>query len=307
MVSSRLSLCTRTPVGSTPRMATSAMAMTPRLIAISTIVNAATALFFSTLLIRDSFKLWPRRLIHTRAAGQPIDADEMVREIVRWLYRHVRRRQVTAWTREKDAAFRQGNQFVPPPEQLSLGVEADIRQRPARAFAGGEWKRVCIKVVPVFVRIPNQRRNGNRQGRINEIELVCRNQNALGQSLPIGNVTWIFLAGLIAHCPFGQQGVGGVLPGDEVGQLTGPTVAFLRSDPELVEILEMPNDSGRNKHHVNRGASADGPQPGEGQIVQQLALRARQARAFAKTLERWQADRREHADDRHDDEQLDQS
>src|SRR5437899_242142 len=58
MVSSRLSRCTRTPVGSTPRIATSAMAITPRLIAISTIVKAATAVFdnrgfFSDLPAKD--------------------------------------------------------------------------------------------------------------------------------------------------------------------------------------------------------------------------------------------------------------
>src|ERR1051326_3292224 len=42
MVSSRLSLCTRTPVGNTPRMATNAIAMTPRLMAISTMVKPLT-------------------------------------------------------------------------------------------------------------------------------------------------------------------------------------------------------------------------------------------------------------------------
>src|SRR5437773_3805259 len=165
MVSSRLSLCTRTPVGSTPRIATSAMAMTPRLIAISTIVKAATAIFgsrvfhfFSAILIAESLKLWPRHLIDTGPTGQPVDADEMVRVIVGWLHRNVRRRQVTASAREKNASFRQGNQLVPAPEQLSLRVEANIRQRPSRASAGGKWKRVCIKVVPVLVRKPNQRR-----------------------------------------------------------------------------------------------------------------------------------------------------
>src|SRR6266498_3372303 len=178
MVSSRLSLCTRTPVGSTPRMATSAMAMTPRLMAISTIVNAATALFFSTILIQDSIKLWPCPLIHTRAAGQPIDADEMVREIAGRLDRHVRRRQVTAGAREKDASFRQRNQLVPSPEQLSLGIEAHIRQRPGRASAGGKWECVRVKVVPVLVRIPIQGRDGYQRVRINKIELVCRNQDA---------------------------------------------------------------------------------------------------------------------------------
>src|SRR5438445_5076384 len=150
MVSSRLSLCTRTPVGSTPRIATSAMAMTPRLIAISTMVNPATALSgsrvplldllasneptpnpseggeparkraarvshlggvrggltgsvdettdrpsgeldsFSTILIQDSLELWSRRLIHTGPAGQPVDANEMVRVLVGWFHRNVR-------------------------------------------------------------------------------------------------------------------------------------------------------------------------------------------------------------------------
>src|SRR5205809_3707917 len=149
MVSSRLSLCTRTPVGRTPRIATSAMAMTPRLIAISTMVKAATAPFFNTNLIKDSFKLRSGRLIHIGPAGQPVDADEMVRVIVGWLYRHVRRRQVAAGACEKDASFRQGNQLVPTPEQLSLRVEANVRQRPERTSAGGERKSVCIKVVSV--------------------------------------------------------------------------------------------------------------------------------------------------------------
>src|SRR3989442_10321378 len=196
MVSSRLSLCTRTPVGSTPRIATSAMAMTPRLIAISTMVKAATALLLSTNLIQDSFKLRSGRLIHTGPAGQPVHADEMVRVIVGWLHHHVRRRQVAAGPREKDASFRQGNQLIPAPEQLSLGIEADIRQRPHRASAGRKWKRVRRKIAPVVIRIRNQGRNGNRQRRINEIELVCGNQNALGQSLPFGNVMWFFLTGL---------------------------------------------------------------------------------------------------------------
>src|SRR5438552_11855310 len=235
MVSSRLSLCTRTPGGRTPRIATSAMAMTPSLIAISTMVNAATALFFSAILIQDSLERRSGRLIHTGPAGQPVNANEMVRVIVGRLHRHVWRRKVTAGAREKNASFRQGNQLVPPPEQLSLGVEADIRQRPDWTSAGRERKRVRQKIASVFIRIRNQGRNGNRQRRIDEIELVRRKQNALGQSLPFGNVAWIFLAGLVAHRPFGQQGVGGVLPGDEVGQLPGRTVAVRRSDRLLVE------------------------------------------------------------------------
>src|SRR5436190_5916534 len=195
MVSSRLSLCTRTPVGSTPRIATSAMAMTPRLIAISTMVKAATAPFFNTNLIQDSFKLRSGRLIHIGPAGQPVDADEMVRVIVGWLHHHVRRWKVAVGAREKDASFRQGNQLVPAPEQLSLGIEADIRQRPHRASAGRKWKRVRLKIAPVIIRIRIQRRSGIQLLRVNEIELVCRNQDALGQSLPFGNVAWIFLAG----------------------------------------------------------------------------------------------------------------
>ena len=68
----------------------------------------------------------------------------------------------------------------------------------------------------------------------------------------------------------------------------------------------MRHYSRRDKHHVNGGASADGPQPGEGQIIQQLALRARQARAFAKAFQRRQPNRRQQPDDGHDDEQLDE-
>src|SRR5882724_7181254 len=127
MVSSRLSLCTRTPVCRTPRIATNAIAITPRLIAISTMVKAATSLLFGTILILGSFKLRSGRLIHTGPAGQPVDADEMVCVIVGWLHRHVRQWKVAAGALEKDAPFRQWNQFVPPLEQLSLRVEADIR------------------------------------------------------------------------------------------------------------------------------------------------------------------------------------
>src|SRR6266699_5091489 len=168
MVSSRLSLCTRTPVGRPPRIATRAMAMTPRLIAISTMVKAATAPFFNTNLIQDSFKLRSGRLIHTGPAGQPVDADEMVRVIVGWLHHHVRRWKVATGAHEKDASFRQGNQLVPAPEQLSLSIEADIRQRPHRASAGRKWKRVRRKIAPIVTRIGSQGRIGNRQRRINE-------------------------------------------------------------------------------------------------------------------------------------------
>src|SRR5436190_2829393 len=259
MVSSRLSLCTRTPVGSTPRIATSAMAMTPRLIATSTMVKAATA-FFSTILIQDSPELQPGRLIHAGPAGQPVDADEMVRVIVRRLYRHVRGCEVTARAREKDASFRQGYQLVSSAEQLPLRIETDIRQRPHRTSAGRERKCICIEIAPVVVWIRDQRRYGNQLRRIHEIEFVGRDQDALGQSLPFGNVAWIFLAGLVAHRPFGQQRVGGVLPVDEVGQLPGPTVSVRLREPRVIKVGQMRQYSRRDKHHVNRGASADGPQ-----------------------------------------------
>src|SRR6185369_12103944 len=255
MVSSRLSLCTRTPVGSTPRIATSAMAMTPRLIATSTMVKAATV-FFSTILMQDSPELRPGRLIHAGPTGQPVDADEMVCVIVLWLYRYVRDSKVTAGTREKDASFRQGNQLVSPAEQLSLRVEADIRQRQQRTSAGGEWKCIGIEIAPVVVRIRDQRRNGNQLRRINKIEFVGCDQDALWQSLPIGNVAWIFLAWLFAHCPFGQQRVGGILPVDEVGQLPGPTVAVSGRERRVIKVGQMRQYSRRDKHHVNGGASA---------------------------------------------------
>ena len=46
---------------------------------------------FRTIRIQDLLKLRPRGLIHTGPAGQPVDADEMVRVIVGWFDRHIRR------------------------------------------------------------------------------------------------------------------------------------------------------------------------------------------------------------------------
>src|SRR5437879_7829854 len=103
MVSSRLSRCTRTPVGRTPMMATSAKAMTPRQSAISTIVNAAVLgrdavgfvhdsclfVFIRCWLTSFSVELRTGRLIHAGAAGQPVNANEVVRVIVRRFHDHV--------------------------------------------------------------------------------------------------------------------------------------------------------------------------------------------------------------------------
>src|SRR6266513_2801471 len=106
MVSSRLSRCTRTPVGRTPMMATSAKAMTPRQSAISTIVNAAFPPrtegpgfigaapagldFFGANVMEISLELRTGRFIHAGAAGQPVDANEVVRVIQRRIdHRHV--------------------------------------------------------------------------------------------------------------------------------------------------------------------------------------------------------------------------
>src|SRR5438094_2825691 len=204
MVSSRLSRCTRTPVGRTPMMATSAKAMTPRQSAISTMVKAAflplarglgvigsspAGFDFSGANVMEiSLELRTGRLIHAGAAGQPVDANEVVRVIQRRIdHRHVVLRihiLAVLIFREKNAAFGQRNQLVPTRSKLALRIEHDVRDRKYRrqqSFSG--WKR--------------QRRTGGhgkgaqirvRSGREGRIKLVRRNENALRQALPFGKV-----------------------------------------------------------------------------------------------------------------------
>src|SRR5207249_6647409 len=155
MVSSRLSLCTRTPVGRTPMMATRAMAMTPRQSAISTIVKAAVVRRDTVGVVHDSclfvfirggsLEFRPDRLIDAGAAGQPVDANEVVGVIVRRLDHHVGRggsQLALAVFRVKDAALGQWNQFVVARLELALRVEGDIGERPFRAFSVGKRKLI---------------------------------------------------------------------------------------------------------------------------------------------------------------------
>src|SRR5205807_711268 len=131
MVSSRLSRCTRTPVGRTPMMATSAKAMTPRQRAISTIVKAAflplarplgvigspAGFDFSGANVMEiSIELRTGRLIHAGATGQPVDANEVVRVIQRRI----------KLVRRNENALRQALPFgkvprVPPPRLVPDG------------------------------------------------------------------------------------------------------------------------------------------------------------------------------------------
>src|SRR5205807_1686068 len=148
MVSSRLSRCTRTPVGRTPMMATSAKAMTPRQRAISTIVKAAflplarplgvigspAGFDFSGANVMEiSIELRTGRLIHAGATGQPVDANEVVRVIQRRIDdRHVvfRIHILTVLIfREKNAAFSQWNQLVPTRSKLALCIERCVWHR----------------------------------------------------------------------------------------------------------------------------------------------------------------------------------
>src|SRR6185437_8801930 len=135
IVSSRLSFCTRTPVGKTPMIATSAIAMTPRHNAISTMVNAASfpvaagrdsagpcvagSGFLESNFISHPSKPGTGRLVHTGQTRQPVDANPVVCVVVGGLHHHVGNREVpTVSTPEKDAAFRQWDQRV-----MGLSVE----------------------------------------------------------------------------------------------------------------------------------------------------------------------------------------
>src|SRR5690348_9740090 len=159
MVSSRLSFCTRTPVGKTPMIATSAIAMTPRHNAISTIVNAASfpadagrgfivpcvagsGVLESTFMSHPS-KPGAGRLVHAGPTGQPVDANPVVCVVVGGLHHHVWNRKVsTVSALEKDAAFRQRDQRVMEfsieglRNHLPLRIKGDVGERPKRHWLG---------------------------------------------------------------------------------------------------------------------------------------------------------------------------
>src|SRR5439155_22803683 len=89
----------------------------------------------------DSLEFRPGRLIDAGAAGQPVDANEVVGVIVRRFDHHVGPRGsqlALAIFRVKDAALRQWNQFVAARRELALRVEGDTRERTFRAFSVGK-------------------------------------------------------------------------------------------------------------------------------------------------------------------------